>query len=273
MPISDHPNYPTGHFTRVYEHLIKPACELAGFKSIRADEVASTNHIALDIIKKIIDSDLALCDLSSQNPNVLYELGVRQAFNKPVCLIKDGKTKRIFDIQGFRDVEYDESLRIDKIQDTVELLSETLTNTFKQKENEINSLVKLLGITPARIDQKTKISAETELVLSQLENIGKKLFELEKNQVHPNIFIRGARERNIRELESRENLNYGEKLKFQELINLKKGDKIISPRFGEGEVIQIEINEAKKSDSKGEFLFENGQKRLLLRFANLYKKL
>ena len=84
MPISNNENYSEGHFNRVYSHLIIPACELAGFKAVRADDIINTNYIAIDIIKRIIESDMAICDLSSQNPNVLYELGIRQAFNKPV---------------------------------------------------------------------------------------------------------------------------------------------------------------------------------------------
>src|SRR5690606_20324262 len=121
MPISDQPGYDVGHFKRVYEHIIKPACAEAGFHPVRADDVHKTNHIALDIVKKVVESDMAICDLSGKNPNVLYELGIRQAFNKPVTIIKDSKTERIFDIQGFRDVEYDENLRIDNVQETIRI--------------------------------------------------------------------------------------------------------------------------------------------------------
>lgn len=151
MPISESEGYPTGHFGRVYEHIIKPACELAGFKPIRADDIMTTNYIALDIIKNIIECDMAICDLSSRNPNVLYELGIRQAFNLPVTLIKDMKTKRVFDIQGFRDIEYDESLRIDTVEIATQDLSEVIKNTFENKQSEINSLVSLLGIEPAKL--------------------------------------------------------------------------------------------------------------------------
>ena len=97
MPISDQDGYDKGHFNRVYEHLIKPACIKAGFKPIRADEEVKTNYIVVDIIRKILDSEMVLCDLSAKNPNVLYELGLRQAFNRKVVLIKDKKTNRIFE--------------------------------------------------------------------------------------------------------------------------------------------------------------------------------
>ena len=54
MPISDHSDYAPGHFKRVYEYIIKPACQKAGYEAIRADDTVKTNDIVSDIIKKII---------------------------------------------------------------------------------------------------------------------------------------------------------------------------------------------------------------------------
>ena len=61
MPIADMDGYDSGHFDRVYEHLIKPACENSGHKAIRADDIASSNYIIIDILHKILDSDMVLC--------------------------------------------------------------------------------------------------------------------------------------------------------------------------------------------------------------------
>jgi hypothetical protein len=184
MPISDCDGYPSGHFKRVYDFLIAPAVKLAGFEPIRADDIMTTNYIALDILKKIIEFDMAICDLSSRNPNVLYELGIRQAFNLPVTFIKDTRTNRVFDIQGFRDVEYDESLRIDTVQEEIESISIIIKNTYENK-HEINSLVSLLGIEPAKITDKKKISLDTELILNTISGIDKRIFEMEK-KILPN---------------------------------------------------------------------------------------
>lgn len=52
MPIADHPSYENGHFNRVYEYLIKPACENAGYKAIRADDSKASHMIMFDILKK-----------------------------------------------------------------------------------------------------------------------------------------------------------------------------------------------------------------------------
>ncbi|MFN7600268.1 MAG: hypothetical protein ACK5R0_02580 [Bacteroidota bacterium] len=232
MPISDSEGYPSGHFGRVYEHIIKPACELAGFKPLRADDIMTTNYIALDIIKNIIECEMAICDLSSRNPNVLYELGIRQAFNLPVTLIKELKTKRVFDIQGFRDVEYDESLRIDTVETTTQDLSEIIKNTFDNKQTEINSLVSLLGIEPAKLSEKKKISADTELILNSLSIIDKRLSILETSNQQP-----------VRQIISNSVLppeNVGDIMSLAEIQTLQIGTRVFHEKFGVIEIIQIQ---------------------------------
>ena len=98
MPISDPPGYEAGHFRHVYDDLIKPACKHLNYNPVRADDIAGTSLIHVDILKKIVESPIAICDLSSRNPNVLFELGIRQAFDKPVVLIQEVGTEKIFDI-------------------------------------------------------------------------------------------------------------------------------------------------------------------------------
>ena len=268
MPISDNANYPNGHFNRVYEFIIKPACEIAGFLPIRADEVLTTNYIALDIIKRIIESDMSICDLSSQNPNVMYELGIRQAFNKPVTFIKDNLTKRIFDIQGFRDLEYDMTLRIDNVNIIREQLAETLSQTYENKDSEINSLVKLLSISPAELPENTKISIESELILNQLNIISNRLDRIEKVESKPNSKLKDQYVI-VDEIIIPENAL---KLSFDEMKELLPNDKVIHQKFGEGIVVKVEYSEQKQADTKIEIKFnQGGIKRFLMRFLNLYK--
>ena len=64
MPISDAEGYDKGHFTRVYEHLVKPAVIEAGFEPMRADDTSKANFIVVDILKQILESDMAICDLT-----------------------------------------------------------------------------------------------------------------------------------------------------------------------------------------------------------------
>jgi len=59
MPIADHPDYEKDHFNRVYEYLIKPACVEAGYQPYRADDSKASHMIMFDILKKIMDCDMA----------------------------------------------------------------------------------------------------------------------------------------------------------------------------------------------------------------------
>lgn len=149
MPISDQDGYKTGHFKRVYEQILQPACVKAGYTPIRADDVKQTNLIHLDILQRLLDAPMALCDLSTRNPNALFELGIRQAFDKPVVLVQEVGTKSIFDIAPIRYTEYRNDLYYEEVlQD-----QENIANAIKETEKEfksgqgINSIVKLLSLT------------------------------------------------------------------------------------------------------------------------------
>lgn len=177
MPIADHPDYDAGHFNRVYEHLIKPACQKAGYKAIRADDSKASHMIMFDILKKIIDCDMAICDLSSKNANVFYELGLRQAFNKKTILITDGLTNTPFDITGFRYVQYNPNLRIDTVIRDISEVSAMLSETEVAPEDDVNSIIKLLRIQPAHID-RLQLSAQDSVLFEMIRSLDNKINKL-----------------------------------------------------------------------------------------------
>ncbi|HCB1451721.1 MULTISPECIES: hypothetical protein [Citrobacter freundii complex] len=180
MPIADMAGYDPRHFDRVYSHLIKPACVASGFKPVRADEVNNSNLIVLDILKRIVESDIAICDLSGRNPNVMYELGLRQAFNKKTVLIKDDRTISPFDVQAFRYCEYDSSLRIDNAFNNIKSLEKAISSTFEADSNDVNSIVQLLSIEPAKVGEKTQLSKQDTLIFETLNQILNKIDEPKK---------------------------------------------------------------------------------------------
>ncbi|EHO0886432.1 hypothetical protein KH777_001738 [Salmonella enterica] len=181
MPIADHPDYDSGHFGRVYNHLIIPACEKAGFKATRADDAKASHMIMFDILKNIVDCDMAICDLSSKNPNVFYELGLRQAFNKKTILITDGKTTTPFDITGFRYVKYDASLRIDTVMNDINEIAAMLTETEEAKDDDINSIVKLLRLEPAKLEH-LQLNEQDTLMFRMIQRLDDKISRIENAQ-------------------------------------------------------------------------------------------
>ena len=179
MPISDVEGYSAGHFDRVYKHIIVPACQQAGYEAVRADGTAKANVIIVDILKNALNCDMAICDLSARNPNVFYELGFRQAFDKKTVLMKDDKTDRPFDISSIRSISYASSLRIDLVDKAIADLVKVLNETQSMNENEANSLLKLLAVeTPAKLPNRYELSNESSLILQAIQNLGE---DMQKN--------------------------------------------------------------------------------------------
>lgn len=145
MPIGEYNTAYFRQFLEIYEDIFIPAIRKAGYIPIRADEEKACNVIQCDIIQRIIESDMVLCDLSNRNPNVLYELGIRQAFDKPVVLVQQENTERIFDISIIRTIDYDKNLNQRKVKENIDVISKAIIETAKQTKG-INSIIKFINI-------------------------------------------------------------------------------------------------------------------------------
>lgn len=117
---------------QVLEHLIEDAVardpELSGIKVVRADRIAKPGKITSQIILEVQRADVLVADLTNLNPNVMYELGIRQATNKPSVLIAKKGTTLPFDLQAYRTVFYD--LGLDEIANARKELAEQIRESF-----------------------------------------------------------------------------------------------------------------------------------------------
>ncbi|HRQ42542.1 MAG TPA: hypothetical protein PLD25_31895 [Chloroflexota bacterium] len=94
-------------FNAIYTDLIKPALEEAGFEAFRADEETVSGDILTDMFQELLLADLVIADMSIDNANVFYELGVRHAFRKRgVVHIQSGRAYMPFDIFNVRTIPY-----------------------------------------------------------------------------------------------------------------------------------------------------------------------
>ncbi|WP_326536153.1 tetratricopeptide repeat protein, partial [Pseudorhodoferax sp.] len=94
-------------FNRIYAEYIKPALEAAGLAVFRADEEQSAGDIRSDMFQELLIADLVLADLTIDNPNVWYELGVRHALRaRGVVLVQGPREGTPFDIYTDRKLRY-----------------------------------------------------------------------------------------------------------------------------------------------------------------------
>jgi O-acetyl-ADP-ribose deacetylase (regulator of RNase III) len=102
-------------FNEIYDSLIYPAItgevmRQAGgphLECIRCDKIAQAGWVHRLMISQIYDADVAIVDLSTLNPNVFYELGVRHALRRAVTVLlcREGTTTP-FNIAGFNCITY-----------------------------------------------------------------------------------------------------------------------------------------------------------------------
>lgn len=79
-------------FDKVYRIIIRRAIKEAGMKPHRADEGVGSSMIHTDMFRDLRDRPVVLADLSLDNPNVFYELGIRHvmASSGTVLICREG---------------------------------------------------------------------------------------------------------------------------------------------------------------------------------------
>ncbi len=119
-------------FDEIYDYVIKPPLEEMAIKVIRCDEIPAAGSIHRDMLQHILHDDLAVVDLTTLNPNVFYELGVRHAVRRSgTILLRKKGTNIPFDIRGMRTFEYDLNPRaVAELKKTLlQVVKHTLTST------------------------------------------------------------------------------------------------------------------------------------------------
>ena len=123
-----------GFFSEVIASLITPAAQAAGFI------VRSANRQGSDVIQSTIVND---------NPNVLFELGMRMAIDKPVALIRAKGTGRIFDVDNMlRVFDYDPCVWPSTVATDLPKLEEHIRAAWDNRERDL-SYMTLLNRQPA----------------------------------------------------------------------------------------------------------------------------
>lgn len=94
----------------VLKHILKASLEPLGYEVIRADEISQPGSITLQVLERVLQSELVVADLTGHNPNVFYELAVRHASEKPVIHVIQSGQKIPFDIADLRAIFIDTDL-------------------------------------------------------------------------------------------------------------------------------------------------------------------
>lgn len=127
--------YPKSFFDEVLKNLITPAAIEAGFKVETAKREGS-DVIHSTIVNDLLDADLVIADLTEHNPNVLFELGLRMASEKPITLIRAKGTAAIFDVDNLlRVLDYDPNLWKSTVESDVPRMTNHIKGSWENQDN------------------------------------------------------------------------------------------------------------------------------------------
>jgi hypothetical protein len=160
------------HFRHVLDYLFKPVIIKAGFNPI-PPIMEGSDIIHAEIIRQLEEAEIVLCDMSTLNANVFFELGIRTALDKPVCIVKDYLTViSPFDTSIINHHTYDNALTPWTLDSQIEVLAEHLNKSLSNSEGR-NTLWKYFGLTArAKIPKgEGDIESKIDMLSIQLETL------------------------------------------------------------------------------------------------------
>ncbi|KGK43041.1 RNA helicase [Nitrincola sp. A-D6] len=173
MPISSIDGCNEQHWSDVKE-ILTESVESAGFKANLVSYADDVGIIQKRIIQNLYENPIVVCDVSGKNPNVMFELGMRLAFDKPTIIVKDDKTAYSFDTSPIEHLEYPRDLRFSKIVDFKEALKEKVKATLRKSKEDANytAFLKHFGtFTVAKLD--TKEVSKEDFIIEELRDLKK----------------------------------------------------------------------------------------------------
>ncbi len=183
MPISEIDGCTEEHWLDVLG-IISQAVENAGFAPNIVSNSDDVGVIQKNIIQNLYDNPIVVCDVSGKNPNVMFELGMRLAFDKPTIIIKDNKTPFSFDTSPIEHLQYPRDLRFTKIVDFTNALSSKISATYERscKDTSYTPFLKHFGsFKVAKIDEK-EVSGQ-EFIIEELRALRTAMHRVELGQL------------------------------------------------------------------------------------------
>lgn len=175
----------TINFDYVYDNLIDPAIRSAGLQPFRADQEMTSGSISRAMFERLLLCKYAVADLTTANPNVYYELGIRHAVRPWSTVLLYGNNAQLpFDIkdQSSQRYTFDENGSISDLKAAKERLSKLLGSikqTIVSAPIEDSPLFMLLGQQGYKAPDLREFRSEIRQTIETSSDIRKSLSEIE----------------------------------------------------------------------------------------------
>ncbi len=189
MPISAIDGLSSEHWKDVLT-ILTEAVSMSGFEANLVSNGSDIGVIQKRIIQNLYKNPIVICDVSAKNPNVMFELGLRLAFDKPTIIIKDDKTNYSFDTSPIEHLEYPRDLRFTEIVKFKKELSQKISATYEasQKNPNYTTFLKHFGEYKITNIEETEISSD-KYILESIESLRKELSMMRRENSRHSIDI------------------------------------------------------------------------------------
>lgn len=178
MPISAIDGCSSEHWGEVKDILSEAICD-AGYYPNLVSNADDIGIIQKRIIQNLYNNDIVVCDVSGKNPNVMFELGMRLAFDKPAIIVIDDKTDYSFDTSPIEHLHYYRDLRYFNILIFKEQLSKKIKATVEKAKNDstYTTFLKNFGEFEVAHVEKTEGSIN-DVMLAKIDDLSQQINQI-----------------------------------------------------------------------------------------------
>jgi tetratricopeptide (TPR) repeat protein len=168
---------------KTYKNIIKPAVEKAGLQCVRADEIQDSGLIDKSMYALLMHADLVVADISTYNPNAIYELGIRHAVRPySTIIIKEKEGIIPFDLNHNRIFHYahlGDDIGVDEAERCKGALVEMIEPILKNKVIDSPLYDYIQDIEPPKLTQK-----EYKRIIGDLSDREESIFAISERATH-----------------------------------------------------------------------------------------
>jgi len=259
MPISHTDDHHTvGHWRNVLK-VVEVAVGSANLIAQPVWQNGDHDVIQAKILKNLFENDIVVCDVSTRNPNVMLELGMRLTTKKPTIIIAETGTLLPFDTSVISTEFYDKNLGYVETDEFIRQLAKVLLDTCSALDggsyHAYLEHFRFETVEPSTVS----ISAEKAFDI-RLDEILSRTYQLENLLLSPPVQPTALPPMDL----ARAAVGVAtDKFNVTRNSNIKVGVKVRHSKFGEGIVAEYDNN-------KVEIDFEGvGRKRVLDSFLEI----
>lgn len=156
-PIGEEDSEQRRHANMILKNVIEPVVGELGLKALRADQIDRAGIITKQIFQCLAQAKICIADLSFNNPNAFYELGVRHMCKLPTVQIIRKGDRIPFDVSQGRTIKIDMS-DVYSVMESVDSakrelrqhLKAALAPEYKGEDNPVNTYLPGVTVTVPR---------------------------------------------------------------------------------------------------------------------------